>query len=118
MRLLVCGGRDFDDHDLLFERLDQFHAVMPVAVLIEGCARGADELAGQWADARGIEHVRFPADWKRFGRSAGPRRNEQVLVEGKPDLVIAFPGGRGTAHMVAQAEAAGVSVIEMRKLEF
>lgn len=107
-RLPVCGGRDYDDRELLFERLDQLHAVMPVSVLIDGGARRADELAGQWAEARGVERIRFPTDWKKCGRSAGPRRNQQMLVEGKPDLVIAFPGGTGANNMLAQAEAAGV----------
>ncbi len=94
MRLLVCGGRDNTDGELLFERLDQLHAVMPVTVLIEGGAHGADELAAQWAEARGVQRLRFPAAWKKFGRSAGPRRNHQMLVEGMPDLVVAFPAAR------------------------
>ena len=56
----------------------------------------------------------FPADWIRHGRAAGPIRNEQMLREGCPDLVVAFhddPGlGRGTADMVRRALAAGVPV--------
>lgn len=105
MRLLACGGRDYDQRELLFERLDQLHAVMPVSVLIEGGARGADELAGQWAEVRGIERIRFPADWKRYGRSAGPRRNQQMLVE-------------GAARMVRKAEAAGMNTVHARKHHF
>jgi hypothetical protein len=52
----------------------------------------------------------YPADWARDGRGAGFLRNERMLAEAKPHLVVAFPGGRGTAHMVARAEAAGVAV--------
>jgi hypothetical protein len=84
-------------------------------MMIEGDARGADRIAGEWADLRGIEHVNFSADWKKLGRTAGPIRNEQMLREGKPDLVIALPGGRGTAHMVRIAREAGVRVIEITK---
>jgi hypothetical protein len=54
------------------------------------------------------------ADWAGLGRKAGPIRNEQMLSEGQPHLVVAFPGGRGTAHMVGIARAAGVEVIEIR----
>jgi hypothetical protein len=84
-------------------------------VLIEGDARGADRIAGEWADLRDIEHIKFTADWKKFGRPAGPIRNEQMLREGKPDLVIALPGSRGTAHMVRIAREASVRVIEITK---
>jgi hypothetical protein len=52
------------------------------------------------------------ADWKRFGRAAGPMRNERMLKEGRPDLVIAFPGRTGTAGMKALAREAGVMIIE------
>jgi UDP-N-acetylmuramoylalanine-D-glutamate ligase len=57
--------------------------------------------------------VKAPADCETHGRSADPIRNRRTLDEGKPDLVVAFPGGRGTAHMVSQARAAGVRVIEV-----
>ena len=55
--------------------------------------------------ANGVVVEEFKADWDKFGRAAGPIRNAQMLREGKPDLVVAFPGGRGTANMVAQAKA-------------
>lgn len=113
MRALVCGGRDFSDADFLNAELDRLHRERGFTVLIEGCARGADQLAGLWADSRGVEHLKFPADWERLGRKAGPIRNQQMLREGRPDLVIAFPGGRGTANMIQQARAANVEVIEV-----
>jgi len=52
----------------------------------------------------------FPADWSRHGKSAGPIRNRQMLIEGRPDIVVAFPGGKGTANMIKQAVEAGVKV--------
>lgn len=55
----------------------------------------------------------YHADWNAHGRSAGPIRNAKMLAEGKPDLVVAFPGGKGTAHMVGIARKAGVPVVEM-----
>lgn len=88
--------------------------------MITGCANGADEWARMWV--RGVQNYRdgpkaswlgFPANWKSHGKGAGPIRNQKMIDEGKPDLVLAFPGGRGTADMVRRAKAAGVRVIEV-----
>jgi predicted Rossmann-fold nucleotide-binding protein len=110
MRVLVTGGRDFNDQVLLTETLDRFHSEYGFTVLIHGGARGADKLAGEWAQAKGIQVIACQADWKRFGRGAGVIRNSQLLAE-KPELVIAFPGGKGTADMIKKAMAAGLNVI-------
>jgi len=110
MRLLVTGGRDFADRDFLFATLDRLHAEHGFTLLIHGDARGADRLAGEWAQERGVPILACPADWKRFGRGAGPKRNRQMLAE-KPDLVVAFPGDSDTRHMVIIAEEAGAKVI-------
>lgn len=107
MRVLVCGGRDYKDRERMFQILD---ALSDVDCIIEGGARGADSLAGEWADARSVALEVYPADWNVHGKSAGHIRNQQMLDEGKPDLVIAFPGGRGTANMVLRAEQACVRV--------
>jgi hypothetical protein len=109
MRVLVCGGRDFADGELLSETLNR----IGVTVLIHGAARGADSMAASWAAARQISAESYPADWHRHGKAAGPIRNKQMLDEGKPDLVVAFAGGRGTANMIRQARAARIRVIEV-----
>lgn len=106
MRVLVCGGRDFSD----FEALDNALSAMTVSLVLHGDARGADHLAGRWAGDRGIAQVIFPANWKGEGYAAGPRRNLRMLEIGRPDVVVAFPGGKGTAHMIQAAEDAGVPV--------
>lgn len=111
LRVLVCGGRQFTDRDLLEDTLDRLHRARGFTVLIEGDAIGADRMAGAWAEARGVDHRVFRADWDRLGAKAGPRRNRQMLDEGRPELVVAFPGGSGTAHMMRIARAAGVEVI-------
>lgn len=110
MRILVCGGRDYQDWRKIGAVLDE---LQDVEWLIHGGAKGADYLAGEWAKNRGIPITVFPADWDRHGRSAGPLRNARMLAEGKPDLVVAFPGGAGTANMVARSKEAGVRVIEV-----
>lgn len=93
--------------------LDYYHDSNPFSVVIHGAARGADTLAAEWARDRGIPVLPFPADWDSHPRAAGPIRNAQMLREGKPDVVIAFPGGRGTANMIDQAERAGVPVLRI-----
>lgn len=111
IRLLVCGGRDFSDRRTVYAELDRIHAERGVAVLIAGGARGADNLAADWAGMRSIPKLIYNANWDRNGRAAGPLRNEHMLKDGKPDLVIAFPGGKGTADMMRRAKAAGVEVV-------
>ena len=110
-KVLVCGGRDFDDRAGLFAALDRLHAARAFSVVIAGGARGADTLAVEWATDRGVPTEVYMAEWERLGRKAGPIRNQRMLDEGKPGLVVAFPGGRGTAGMVALSREAGVDVI-------
>ena len=112
-RVLVCGGRDFSDRERVFDVLDAFHDAATIDLIIEGGAKGADTYSAWWADKRGVARERYEADWENQGSFAGPARNKRMLDEGKPDLVIAFPGGRGTADMVRKARKAGVEVVEI-----
>ena len=109
MKALVCGGRDFADYPYLAERLDYFRARIGLDVLIHGAAHGADTLASDWANARGVAVLAFPADWSANGKAAGPMRNRQMLLD-SPDYVIAFKGGKGTANLVRQALAMHIPV--------
>jgi hypothetical protein len=113
MRVLVCGGRDYSNSCAVCATLDEIDAGSKIKAIITGMARGADMLAWEWAKDRGVHTDEFAADWARHGRAAGPIRNAEMLRDGMPDLVIAFPGGRGTANMVALARRAGVSVREI-----
>jgi predicted Rossmann-fold nucleotide-binding protein len=110
-KVLVCGGRDFDERGALYAALDRLHAELAFAVVIAGGARGADTLAVDWATDRGIPTEVYMAECERLGRKAGRIRNQRMLDEGKPNLVVAFPGGKGTAGMVAIARGADVDVI-------
>ena len=79
--------------------------------IIQGAAAGADTIAYLWALREQVPFKGYPADWATYGRSAGPRRNRQMLEEGQPDFVVAFsylPVSTGTANMVKIARAAGV----------
>lgn len=112
MIALVCGGRSYWNTERVWLTLDALRASYGIMGIIHGAAPGADTLAMRWASSRGVPQLAFAADWSQ-GRKAGPERNARMLREGKPGLVIAFPGGRGTENMVRQAEAAGVRVIRV-----
>ncbi len=106
MRVIVCGGRDYADKEAITAELS---LLSPGTVVVHGGARGADAIAGEVAKALGLPVEAHPADWQRWGRGAGPRRNAEMLALGA-DLVLAFPGGRGTEDMVRRARAVGVPV--------
>jgi hypothetical protein len=136
VRVLVCGSRNWTDQNMVFAVLDGLYAEATVGYLVtdlggftlmQGCARGADEIAAWWADNSPMhshnerpddppfEHLQFPADWNRHGRAAGLIRNQQMLDEGKPNLVVAFKDDfdwtlrrGGTEDMVRRAKAAGI----------
>lgn len=113
MKVIVCGGRDFRSPAQVWQALDRLHAQMHFTALMQGGAKGVDTYAREWVIGKSeIEPYVCKAEWERFGRAAGPKRNARML-EWKPDAVIAFPGGSGTANMVKQATAAGVRVIQI-----
>lgn len=111
---LICGGRGFTDATM-------FDAAMGDLLQLKGCperiihgaARGADSMAAEWGARMALDVVAVPADWERHGKAAGPIRNAAML-QYDPHLVIAFPGGRGTADMVKQARAMGIDVAEIQ----
>lgn len=113
-RVLVCGGRDYTDANRIWSILDHYlHVADDFEVLIHGAARGVDSISGEWAQARSVRVEVFPADWTTHGTIAGPIRNAQMLREGKPTVVVAFPGGAGTRNMVDRAKRANVPVLEI-----
>lgn len=118
MRLLVCGGRSFSDRAALAGWMNEVIGRLDreAITIVHGGAPGADSLAGAIARAAGVREWVFPADWAKHGKAAGPIRNQQMLDEADPDIVLAAPGGRGTADMVRRAAAAKIPVIDRRDL--
>lgn len=110
MRVLVCGGRDFSDEKMLRETLNVIHNDTTISLVIHGDADGADKLADQWARQNDVPLYVCPAAWKTYGKAAGIIRNRHMLRYGQPDMVVAFPGGRGTDDMVNSARTAGIHV--------
>ena len=111
MRVLVCGDRHWTNEEVIRRELRSLTAP---SVVIHGCARGADTIAGRVAKELGVTVEEYPAQWSLHGRAAGPIRNRQMLEQGKPDLVLAFHGdlakSKGTKNMIEQASKAGVAV--------
>lgn len=110
IRVLVCGGRRYSNALKVAEWLESLNRTPGIAEVVTGDADGADRLARTYCEAHGIPIKVFPALWDIYGAAAGPLRNQQMLIEGKPDIVLAFPGGRGTADMIRRAVAATIPV--------
>jgi len=119
-RILVCGGRDFTDKKLLFETLSPYRVMMQShwPVIITGYdpdkeyPTGADQMAFEYAENWGLEHIEFPYHY-HLGKKGGSSRNQQMIDEGKPDLVVAFPtpASRGTWDMVRRAQKNNIETI-------
>lgn len=108
----VTGGRNYNDRGKVWKSLDALVEIHGDVRLVVGDCSGADQLAREWADERGIHKDVFVADWDKHGRAAGPIRNK-VMVDFGFDLLLAFPGGFGTANMIKQTEKQGVRVKEI-----
>ena len=109
MKLLVAGSRAFTDYQKLCQVLaPERHRI---AQVLTGGARGADQLGYRWAWKHQVKHQLFRAEWERFGRSAGMRRNHQMAQAG--DMLVAFHvnNSPGTAHMIACMRARGKPVV-------
>lgn len=117
MKILVCGGRTYglkkDEAEIIFQSLDLLHDTYGITCLVVGCANGADTIAYEWAKAKGniIIH-KHEAEWKKYGKKAGVLRNIKMLEENEDiELVVAFPGGKGTADMVNRAKRKNKEVV-------
>lgn len=114
MRVIVCGGREYRDRKRVYGVLDSMDKKHGFTTVIHGGARGADQMAGEWAISRGKTVMCMPADWEKYGKAAGHKRNQRMIDVCAPDACIAFPGGAGTADMVARARKAGLKVKEIK----
>lgn len=131
---LVCGGRKFEDRELLDRVMREVLVEygMPDKV-VHGGATGADTMAGEWATRMGIDVVVVPAAWEdlshpdavirhhpKTGRAydalAGVRRNQKMLDEHSPDLLVALPGKTGTLDMIFRGLKAKVRTVLVNEL--
>jgi hypothetical protein len=111
MRLIVCGGRSFTNFELVERELTQLNCNKPISVLIHGWIGPAASVIEHWARENDIPIVRYPPNWELHGKGAETRRNEFMLSDSRPGLVIAFPGGPDTSDLVRRALNKGVAVL-------
>ena len=109
MRLIIAGGRSYRLSEIDTKHLDDLEGVTEV---VSGGAAGVDRDGEAWAERRGIPVRRFPADWKRHGKAAGPVRNRAMAAYA--DAVALFPGKRGTESMFEEARKAGIVIYDFR----
>lgn len=113
MKVLVCGGRNFDDQKFVNLTLTRMDKETPIGEIIEGGASGADACARRWAKFYAVKCTTVKADWDSYGKKAGPIRNK-LMADLKPDVVVAFKGGSGTANMIEVARSKRIKVVEPR----
>lgn len=123
MIVIICGGRSTFLTAEDYAWLDTLVREMAITMVITGGATGADTNAHQWAKKRGLDTAVFEANWQRYGKSAGYKRNKRMLevalniavCDDTLAGVIGFSGGKGTQMMLAMAREAGVEVYEQQK---
>lgn len=115
MKILVCGSRDYSANlnNRVVQVLNNHLYRYVQLIIIQGGATGVDDIARMWAENHHVPCFTYPAEWS-LGPSAGPKRNKYMLNSSKPDLVLAFPGGKGTANMVSLAKKGGYRVEEVK----
>lgn len=109
MKVLVCGGGSYCDQEFMFKVLDALELGLDDAIIYGGFF-GADALAGRWARSRNVPEIVFSADFKKFGDDAPRVNNFKMVTEGEPDIVIAFPGGKCTEHMMDTARKFNITL--------
>jgi len=109
MRILNCGDRNWTDRQAIERELKKtMHLAKHGVIIIDGGASGADSIGHEIAKSMNLFTMRFKADWKRYGKAAGPIRNQEMITVGKPDIILAFHAciekSRGTADMIDKAK--------------
>lgn len=116
-RIIIAGGRDFNDYDLLSLAVDQLiNEIQPIKVeIVSGTCKGTDKLGERYADMNGYPIRRFYPDWDKYGLVAGPIRNKQMAeyaAEYSNGYLVAFWDGssKGTKNMIETAQLYGLKI--------
>jgi len=114
-RVLVTGSRNWTDREIVHTALDKILEDGPVVLVQGDCDTGADFFARSWARNNNVEIEHHPAAWKSQGRSAGPRRNKQMVDKGA-DICLAFQIGnsKGTQNCIDLCRKFGIPVVLFR----
>lgn len=116
MRLLVCGGRHFDDSILVDGQLSRVHSKTPIKVLIHGGLPGLGVPVEAWARRTGVHLVRYPANFT-LGKQGDFERDSFMLEDSRPDVLLVFPGGRRTVQLSGRAQARGIEIQHAQQIE-
>lgn len=109
MKLIIAGGRDFKPNEYDYQKLDRIRGITEI---VSGGCSGADKFGEHWAEVNKIPVKRFPADWNKFGKAAGPIRNAQMAEYA--NACVLFPGGKGTDSMFKEAQKQGLGIFDYR----
>lgn len=121
-RVIICGSREFDDYEFLRDKCDKILSRKTAdpteeIVIVSGCAKGADTLGERYASERGYQVLRYPAQWDKYGKSAGYRRNKEMAEVS--NACIAFLSltseNRGTKNMISTALKMNLLVREVKE---
>jgi len=115
MKLVIAGGRSrrLNKHDL--ELLDEIYEQENITTVISGDCHGVDKAGAEWAEKKNIHVWREPANWSKYGRRAGPIRNEKMAK--MADVVVLFPGGVGTNSMYQMAKKYNLRIYDYRHVD-
>ena len=111
MKVIIAGSRNFNDYKKLCKICDHLLQNQANVEIVSGAARGADQLGEKYTKERGYKLTKFPANWNKYGKSAGPKRNEEMA--NYADVLIAFWDGksRGTKNMIELANKRKLNVL-------
>jgi hypothetical protein len=119
LKVIICGDRHWNNYDSILDVVKRLKAKYDEVTVIQGECEGADLLAKKAAIACGIPVKGYPAEWKKYGKAAGPLRNQQMIDSEKPDMIIAFHSdiehSKGTKDMVYRAKSHGIKCFIITK---
>ena len=111
MRTIIAGSREITDYNILCQCIDRCPFKDKITLVISGTARGVDQMGERWAEENNIPIQRFPANWEKYGRGAGPIRNRQMANNADALIVLMIPESRGSKNMYETAIHMGIKHI-------
>lgn len=112
MRTIIAGSRNIFDYDLLLDAIE--NCGWEITEVVSGTAQGVDRLGEHWANENNIKLRRFPANWNKHGRSAGPIRNKEMANYSEALIALWDGNSCGTEHMIKEAKKCGLKIIVKR----
>ena len=115
MKIIIAGSRNMVPIKEDWALLDRLLLEMAITEVVSGCAKGADTFGEEWADDQKLPVKKFPAEWDKYGRAAGPIRNKQMAKYADGLVAFRFKNSKGTTNMIKQARERGLKVVVIDK---